>query len=60
MISISILLASNYFNSMFINFLSSHNDEIKDKKISIFDFKLIKASFISYLAQVSLEDLIKF
>ena len=53
MVSISILLASNYSNSIFINFLSSHTDEINDK-LSIFDYELIKASLISYVAQVGL------
>lgn len=54
-ISISVLLASNYSNSMFISFLNSHSQEISDNndKISIFDYKLIKASLISYVAQVS-------
>lgn len=51
MVSISILLASNYSNSMFINFLRSHTDEINDK-LSIFDYELIKASVASYVAQV--------
>lgn len=42
---------------MFISFLKNHTAEIKDK-IPIFDYQLIKASVISYIAQLILVEIL--
>lgn len=55
LVSIIILLASNYSNKLFIAFLNSYADAFSsddEEKISIFNNDLIKASFYSYVAQV--------
>jgi len=59
LISISVLLASSLSNSLFIDFLSSQQtDEISDKKASLFNSKIIKASLISYIAQLILVEVL--
>lgn len=51
LVSISLILASNYSTSLFIDFLDGHLKKIPEETSS-FDYELLKAGLISYTAQV--------